>query len=1031
MSLQKKSYRKFMAVSATAAMAATTVTPAAAASFTDVTSPYKEAVNYLISKGIASGYPNGEFGIANEIKRVDMAIMLAKALKLNTEKAPSSGFTDVPTRGVKAVNALKAAGLVSGKTTKSFGSDQMMTRGEMALILAKAYKLTGTADLKFTDVAPRYQSAVKALVAAKITNGQTPTKFGTDVPIRRGEFAIFLYRAETLMNKPEQPEAPALEVLNVAASTKTTVQVTFNTAVDSATASNFSISGGTVTSVSLNNAKTVATLQVSGLADEKEYTLSFNNLKSAGKPADLSSKTFKTPGAPVKQWGLKASAGASTLTADGKASTEITYQLVDTSTGAVDTNASNIAIDVSTTKGSLDNTRITLQKGIAKVKLTAPVSTTDVKGEVTAKVASATGDYSSLVGKTAGTVSITFKKPLETPGQVPVLTSASSAQADRLTLVFDRDIKLSSLVQTNSKGELLYKIDGQSEEITKDRVPANTKAGTIYHYLYNNSLVVKQNNDIKKILGLKPVAGNSKAIEVILEKTNGKLTNNQAVDIEVSPKNEEGQSVKSSMRFYLTDAKKPEALSAQAVGQNQLKVNFSETVDSANFKIDAFYTNDKFDIEYGDFNPATLEDERHTALLTLKGDYNEGTSDSKPGYFTSGQHKVEASSIKDMVGNVGATKNLDFIVAANTTKPTATVKVESPEQFRVMFNTSVDLEEVADALKLQRYDSSSKTYKNDTTGMDFEVTKVPNKNEYMVELKKDWKAVNGESYNYANDKYQLFISANSIRNTANGVKNADISLNLNYSGSPLNVIDTRKPALSSIERTDDPNTFIITMDEPVKIPGKDNAGDTTADGTPLAPVKVVFTGKDADGNVATVEGTVGGYVDDGSDTKFKVSAGLQSLVNNAGYNSSWTVVVKNITDDVGNETTETTPRSLTVTKQANNIDFKFLEVTGKTGSPNDVITLTFSEGVQHRGGMNDATVPSVYTLNGSSLPEGTTISVEDNDNNPTNGLEKVIISLPEKILKNASNVITVKKGLQSHDGSILIGENSRDFVPGT
>ncbi|WP_338751905.1 S-layer homology domain-containing protein [Bacillus sp. FJAT-52991] len=1022
MNRKPKSYRKFMAASAAVTLMASAVTPVASAAFSDVPSAYKEAVDYLVKEGITSGYPNGEFGTHKQIKRVDMAIMLAKALKLNTKTAPDSGFTDVPSRGVGAVNALKAAGLVNGKTAKSFGSDLPMTRGEMALILTKAYNLTGTAELKFTDVSPRYDKAVQALVANNITNGQSATKFGTQNPITRGEFALFLYRADNLNKTPD------LEVRNVIALSKNSVQVTFNKAVDSATASNFSIAGGTVKSVSLNSTGTVATLEVAELMDAKEYTIYFNGLKSEGKPATLPSQTFKTPEAVVKQWELKASAGTSSLLADGKSSTDITYQLVDAKTGAVDTNADNISIDVESTKGSLSSSRITLQDGTAKVKLTSPVSTTDVTASVTGKIAQATGDYSHLVGKTAGTVSVVFKKPAETPGQVPVLTSASSSQADRLTLVFDRDIKLSSLVQTNSKGELLYTIDGKSGEFTKDKIPSDVQAGAIHHYLYNNSLVVKQNNAEKKVLGLKPVPGNSKAIEVILEKSAGKLTNNQAVDIEVSPKNEDGQSVKSSMRFYLTDAKKPEAISAQAIGQNQVKVNFSETVEAANFKIDAQYTSDKFDIKYGEFNPATLEDDRHTALLTLNSNYNEGTSDSKPGYFTSGQHKVEVSSIQDMVGNTGGTKNLDFTVAANATKPTASVRVESPEQFRVTFNTPVNLDEVKAALKLQKYDASTKTYKDDTT--DFEVTKVPNKNEYIVELKQDWKAINGSAYNYTSDKYQLFIPANSISNTANGVKNADISLNLNYSGSPLNTLDTRKPALTSIERTDDPNTFIITMDEPVKLPGKDNAGDTLSDGKSLPDVKVVFTGKNSSGNVATVEGTIIDYVDDGSDTKFKVTAGLQSLVNNEGYNSSWTVVVKNITDDVGNETAETTPRSLTINKQANNVDFKFLEVTGKAGLPNDTITLTFSEGVQYRGGANDATVPSVYTLNGSTLPDGTTISVADNDNNTANGLEKVIISLPVNTLKNASNVITVKKGLQSHDGSVLIGENSRDFTPG-
>ncbi|MGC8227792.1 S-layer homology domain-containing protein [Pseudobacillus badius] len=201
MAYQPKSYRKFVATAATATLVATAVTPAFAASaddFTDVSKNYKEAVDYLVKHEIAKGVTATQFGIEHKIKRVDAASMIATALKLDMEKAPDAGFTDVPKRAQGAVNALKAAGIINGKTATKFGSDDSLTRGEMALIIQKAYKLTGSADHKFTDVAPNYDAAVKALVANDITKGKSETKFGTADPIKRGEFAIFLYKAETL-----------------------------------------------------------------------------------------------------------------------------------------------------------------------------------------------------------------------------------------------------------------------------------------------------------------------------------------------------------------------------------------------------------------------------------------------------------------------------------------------------------------------------------------------------------------------------------------------------------------------------------------------------------------------------------------------------------------------------------------------------------------------------------------------------------------------------------------------------------------
>ena len=76
----------------------------------------------------------------NRLSRVDAAVFVVKALGLDIEKAPPSGFTDVQTRAEKEVNALKAAGITKGKTETTFGSDQTIRRGELAKWLFKAYR---------------------------------------------------------------------------------------------------------------------------------------------------------------------------------------------------------------------------------------------------------------------------------------------------------------------------------------------------------------------------------------------------------------------------------------------------------------------------------------------------------------------------------------------------------------------------------------------------------------------------------------------------------------------------------------------------------------------------------------------------------------------------------------------------------------------------------------------------------------------------------------------------------------------------
>lgn len=162
--------------------------------FTDVAKKYMPSVMYLIQEDITKGYSNSKFGTGDPIKRVDAAIMLAKALKLNLDDEPS-GFKDVPKRGIEYVNALKAEGIINGKSAAEFGSNDMITRGEMAIMLTRAYRMNAVAkDTAFSDVGGRYRDAVAALVEYQITNGKTATTFGTVDPITRGDYAIFLYK---------------------------------------------------------------------------------------------------------------------------------------------------------------------------------------------------------------------------------------------------------------------------------------------------------------------------------------------------------------------------------------------------------------------------------------------------------------------------------------------------------------------------------------------------------------------------------------------------------------------------------------------------------------------------------------------------------------------------------------------------------------------------------------------------------------------------------------------------------------------
>jgi len=213
MSYKYKNYSKFVATATTATLVASAIVPVASANeattaFSDVSGKYKEAVDYLVNENLSSGLNETEFGVQATIKRGDAAIILAKALGIvEDEEAAASGFSDVPKRATLAINSLKAAGIIKGKSTTNFGFEDNLTRGEVALLMAnvKAYNLSGdVSSLKFTDViGTRYESAVAGMVEAGITSGKTPTSFGTGDAIKRGDFAIFVYKAEIATATPE------------------------------------------------------------------------------------------------------------------------------------------------------------------------------------------------------------------------------------------------------------------------------------------------------------------------------------------------------------------------------------------------------------------------------------------------------------------------------------------------------------------------------------------------------------------------------------------------------------------------------------------------------------------------------------------------------------------------------------------------------------------------------------------------------------------------------------------------------------
>lgn len=279
MAHQPKAYKKFVATAATATLVASAIAPVASAAtpnFTDVSKAYQDAVNYLVENGIANGTTETTFGTSNNISRGDAAVMIANALKLDTANAKDAGFQDVNARVAGSVNAIVEAGIASGKTATAFDPAAYITRQEMAKMLANAYKLTAKENANFKDVNNNWIGYVSALKEAGITLGKTETTFAPTENLTRGEFALFMFRAEG-----GAPVAGEVKLNSVTANTAKSLKVDFNQAIDTAKAT-ISVKKGSVVvnvdSIKFADDKKSAVINTTSKLTKGEYTVTVSGL---------------------------------------------------------------------------------------------------------------------------------------------------------------------------------------------------------------------------------------------------------------------------------------------------------------------------------------------------------------------------------------------------------------------------------------------------------------------------------------------------------------------------------------------------------------------------------------------------------------------------------------------------------------------------------------------------------------------------------------------------------------------------------
>lgn len=165
--------------------------------FTDVpkTHPNYEHIHYLYSEGVIKGFDQDSFAPDLNLTRGQAALMLARAFNLDlTPRA--TVFKDVNKNLSGAVQSAYEAKIINGKSATSFEPDAKITREQMAMLLARAFKLEEESAKEFSDVEMQTTAytAVRKIYAFGITGGVDENHFNPTGYVSRKHFSAFLAR---------------------------------------------------------------------------------------------------------------------------------------------------------------------------------------------------------------------------------------------------------------------------------------------------------------------------------------------------------------------------------------------------------------------------------------------------------------------------------------------------------------------------------------------------------------------------------------------------------------------------------------------------------------------------------------------------------------------------------------------------------------------------------------------------------------------------------------------------------------------
>lgn len=176
--------------------------------FTDTPGPFENAIDCVWHWGITTGTSSTTYAPTRSVNREQMAAFVARLITASGGTLPArprDAFRDDDaTNFEQQINQLAAVGIVNGKQPGVYGPKDVVTRGQMAAFLTRAYdyraaqvglaSLPGGPDAFRDDDGHPMEQVINKAAAAGFATGYADGTFRPGAAVRRDHMAAFLTR---------------------------------------------------------------------------------------------------------------------------------------------------------------------------------------------------------------------------------------------------------------------------------------------------------------------------------------------------------------------------------------------------------------------------------------------------------------------------------------------------------------------------------------------------------------------------------------------------------------------------------------------------------------------------------------------------------------------------------------------------------------------------------------------------------------------------------------------------------------------